>query len=91
MFSGRSPWADINFAIWGIREYEFAEEKGGTVSRDGGRDGWVCEVVLKGELEVDADGGLSCAGEGDFAGGWVAGDDLREGGLVKAEVRFSGC
>ena len=46
------------------------------------------EVVFKGELEVDADGGLAYAGERDFAGSWIAGDDGREGGLVETEVWF---
>jgi hypothetical protein len=51
----------------------------------------VGEVVFKGEFEVNADGGLTYAGERDFAGGWIAGDDLGEGGLVETEVRLGGC
>lgn len=46
------------------------------------------EVVFKSEFEVDANGGLAHAGEGDFAGGRIAGDDLGEGGLVETEVWF---
>jgi hypothetical protein len=47
------------------------------------------EVVFKGKFEVDADCGLTYAREGDFRGGWVAGDNGCEGGLVETEVRFS--
>ncbi len=80
--------ADINFAVWGVGEYEFAEDNGGSVSRDGGGDRGMGEIVFEGKFEVDANGGLTYAGEGDFGWGRVAGDDGRESGLVEPEVWF---